>query len=349
MADHAIETGTWDGINEGVNHLQAMVELPWYNFYVLQPRIPTLLLRLDRDQECYDFIKEDINTDVLNPMNDSFSSNLSFTEWLKPPPPRAPLKDVDVLEEPGMGLLQPSYLNYKVATLLLKVKLLMDIRYLLIAKKVTKGRMLPPEVQDLIEKHTIRSPLSSRFLGKSHLDLVKVEHQLMRQSRAIVSNILQDNGLFMSMLLDPGERTHLRQIRASSNGAADSENTAMEAMEASWPAWQEIAGARELLKDVRACAAKDPLFSGQVGCEHMSDKNRKKAKEYFSVNKGVRLYFDFAVANGSWLGPPREVPAERWTDRHKARSALQFMCPVRCPRYICSIDGSSSSGRKPFS
>lgn len=80
LADHAIETETWDGINEGVNHLQAMVELPWNNFYVLQPRIPTLLLRLDRDQECYDFIKEDISTDVLNPMNDSFSANLSFTE-----------------------------------------------------------------------------------------------------------------------------------------------------------------------------------------------------------------------------------------------------------------------------
>lgn len=57
VAETAGSLNTQDGVHGCVGHIQDMMRLRRGDNMGLRDMIPALMLRLDRDQECYDFIK----------------------------------------------------------------------------------------------------------------------------------------------------------------------------------------------------------------------------------------------------------------------------------------------------
>lgn len=308
VADHAVELGTLDGVEEGLSHLQDMIshlqhmmQLGRSDNMGLWNKVPLLMLRLGKDQQCYDFIKWYCTTG--DEQYDWGDVSFSFLD----------LKDADVLEEPTHLIKAYNALQFQAAVLILKVKLLLDISHLIVTKKVLKGR-LPVELWNQIEKDAIQSPLSSCFVGKPYLDLVRSERRLMLQCRKLGAAINETNGHFVYELLEANEQTLTYKPDHYSPGSY--EEAAM-ALQDSYPAWCETMGALEFMHDARACAAKDSEPEVQDFLDHVKDdRTPEEMLSDLSVNR-IWGYIDYAIANGSYLGPREDRPSERWTRENR--------------------------------
>lgn len=55
--EHLLLLGTLDGVHEALEHMQDMLRLCRSDNLGLREMMPAMMLRLDLDQECYDFVK----------------------------------------------------------------------------------------------------------------------------------------------------------------------------------------------------------------------------------------------------------------------------------------------------
>lgn len=258
--------------------------------------IPALMLRLSQDQQAYDFIKW-FQTEPDG-----------HYDWGDMSLPFLNRRDADVLEEPAHLLEQYTPINFQVAVLLLKFKSLIDIRQILITRKVTTAR-LPTELSRLIAENALQSPLSSRFLDKSHLELIRTESRIVSHCLKLGAAINRENEHFVALLLEPDEEVLYHRPEMYSPGSYEE---ATLALQNAYAAWQETVGALNLLKDARACAARDS--EDEVEDYLDDDVHGRTVEEMpsdFSINR-IWGYFKDAIANGSYLGPPADRPSERW-------------------------------------
>ncbi|OQO07697.1 hypothetical protein B0A48_07394 [Cryoendolithus antarcticus] len=131
--------------------------------------IPPLLLQLDRDQQCYDFIKWHLVTG--KPSNPFYRIALNH---------RRKFEGSYVLEEPYLDSRWCQYNPHLVATsLLLKLKLLVDLINVRRVRKVLGTRLLP-ELTLYVEEAIVRSPLSLAFCRKDDVGLQDLQHTLLR-------------------------------------------------------------------------------------------------------------------------------------------------------------------------
>lgn len=131
----------------------------------LRDSVPAMMLRLDLDQECYDFVKWWATCDQDNDY-----------DWGNTTLPHLNIRGADVFEEPDFI---DSGLNHIIALLLLKLKLLVDIRNLKITRKIVALRRLPFDIQELIESSVVRSPLSVKLQRESPTALSTIETRLL--------------------------------------------------------------------------------------------------------------------------------------------------------------------------
>lgn len=113
--------------------------------------IPFMMLQLDRDQECYDFIKW-YETSDPDGTYDWGDMDLPFLD----------VKNADPIEDVEFMNLEPGSLNNRVAVMLLKFKILLDCIMIRLAQRVLVGK-LPIELLQTIQRHILRSPLSVKF------------------------------------------------------------------------------------------------------------------------------------------------------------------------------------------
>lgn len=94
----------------------------------LRDVVPGLMLRLDLDQECYDFVEWWATYDADG-----------LYDWGDMTLPHLDISGADVLESPSFILRSPS-LSHAVAIVLLKLKLFVDIRNIKITRKISVSR-----------------------------------------------------------------------------------------------------------------------------------------------------------------------------------------------------------------
>ncbi len=94
-------------------------------------------------------------------------------------------RNADVFEDPGFLITRFPAMNDVVAILLLKLKLLVDIRNIRVARKIFAQRSVPLDICRLIEPNLVRSPLSKRFLKESPEGLDQLELRLLKHSREL--------------------------------------------------------------------------------------------------------------------------------------------------------------------
>ncbi|KAF4970561.1 hypothetical protein FZEAL_10013 [Fusarium zealandicum] len=304
LADHLRLLGTLDGVHEALDHMQDMLRLCRSDNMGLRDIVPAMMLRLDLDQECYDFVKWWATCDPDGRY-----------DWSDMTLPHLNIRGADVFEDPGFLCEHPA-LNHCVAILLLKLKLLVDIRNLKMTRRVLASRRLPLDLWASIEQSVVRSSLSANLYKESYESLIKKEMELLNQTRLLGAAVVKANSNFMFFLFDPDEAL-CEKPEAYSMGSW--EEMAL-GLQNSYAAWWETEGVLDLLNDARACAARDSEdeIEEMLECEASRSGTRtpKEMLEDVSVNR-IWGYIDWAVENASYLGPWSERPSERHTRENK--------------------------------
>lgn len=287
VARHAMACGTLDGAVEALDLFRDLIRLDRRDNLGVRGELPALMLRLDLDQECYDFVKWLAEAEI----NDNY-------RWADMSLPFERAMNADVLEEPVFLLRRWSSFDSKLAILLLKLKLLIDIRNLTVAGKVMRNR-LPLELWPLVERDVIRSPLSARFIGRA--DLTAIEDTLIDQCYYLGVHMGQSNRQIIYALLNPTQEllsckwpNPLTQM-ASPGPSGPS----MLALRTSYLSWWETLGALDLLQEARARAA---YLAGRASKRLPPGRVPPTAKDPLDLSQ-MWEHFDYAVEKSSFLGP----------------------------------------------
>ncbi|KAI1760529.1 hypothetical protein GGR53DRAFT_77120 [Hypoxylon sp. FL1150] len=299
LARQLLYLGTLDSVGEGLEHLRDMLRLCRSDNMGVRNIVPATMLRLDLDQECYDFIKWWAEGKPEDGQYDWGDTTLPYLNF----------RGGEVLEDPSFLLGHYTELNFLVALLILKLKLLVDIRNLKVARKVLSQHRLPAELQTQIEQNVIRSPLSAKFQKESYASLVKTETTLSEHARQIGTNIAQENHDFMLELFEP-EEALCAAPEVYSYGSW--EEIAL-VMQNSYATWWETEGVLDLLKDARAWVARDS-GSGIEACieqeQFRKGPTAAQIQNDLCVNR-IWGYLEEAVEDASYLGPWSGRPTER--------------------------------------
>ncbi|KAH7111193.1 hypothetical protein EDB81DRAFT_830658 [Dactylonectria macrodidyma] len=327
LTDHLRLLGTLDGVHEALEHMQDMLRLCRSDNMGLRDMVPALMLRLDLDQECYDFVKWWATCDPDGRY-----------DWGDMTLPHLNIHGADVLEDADFFGTYPT-LNHVVAILLLKLKLLVDIRNLKMTRKILASRRLLHDLWESIELSVVRSPLSAKLQRESPEALLKAEAKLLNQTRGLGATLVEANHSFMFCLFDPDEALC---DRPESYSMGSWEEMAL-AMQNSYAAWWETEGVLDLLNDARACAARDSEdeIDDMMGDEAQRP-NSRTAEELLadvSVNR-IWGYLDWAVENASYLGPWFERPSERRTCENRKAWASAIEEEVELDRLLDKWAGS---------
>ncbi|EXJ75329.1 uncharacterized protein A1O5_02025 [Cladophialophora psammophila CBS 110553] len=298
LADTVRRLGTLDGVIEGLDHMRDMLRLSRADNMGVRDLIPPMMLRLDQDQECYDFIKWHA-TDGERGDYDWGHMDLAFLN----------VKDANLLEEVGY-LDQLGHVQHTSAVMLLKLKLLIDIVNIKLARKVSATR-LPPQLWKHVEFHVVRSPISRQWVGEPYHILTYLQHKFRLHVKLLARSIQICNKHFVYVLLNADEHFGSNPTYWSPGSLEEIELL----LQYSYAAWWEHEGALELLQSAKSIAGKDSedeiedMMSGKTFRNNPgSDRTREELLDDVSRNR-LWAYLDDAVDDAQCLSEnhPSEV------------------------------------------
>lgn len=219
----------------------------------------SLLLRLDNDQQCYEVATMPWDHEVASEFpTDMFAA--------------IPASNFDSVYDEDIA-----------ALLLLKLKLLVDVRNIKVARKVLPATLLPPELWDSVERATIRSMESQRLFNKSFKELIFIERNLVNDVRKL-------------------GRALMLQIAKTSPDRVNSRCRLTSLLEKFSEICWETEGILELLQCACACAAQD--FNGLVGWRSTYGYRKAMSSDVLVGFCFADLwnYLDWAVMDYAYLG-----------------------------------------------
>lgn len=302
LADEVRRTSTLEGVREALDHFKDMLRLCRTDNLGVRDLVPALMLQLDQDQECYDFIKW-WQTEGQRSDYDWGNLDLPFLN----------VKDADVFEPTGfMDQGEFGDAHHCAALILLKLKILTDVISIRLARKVAIGR-LPAKLSEMCELAATRSPLSASLTKKSSIELVATEELLVGQIRYLGSYLREENDNVILGLLDPDE--WLTEIPETvSMGSAEEMQILLQH---SFPAWAQTEGPLELLRASTKTAALDSdceidgmMRSKSFKREEGSGRTREELLRDVSLNR-IWAYIDDAVRDASSLSAERPSEVRR--------------------------------------
>ena len=224
---------TYAAVEAAHGHCMDLLRLCRSDNMGVRDKVPSLKLRLGRDQECYDFCK------WYNTTGDE-----SSYDWGEMSNPYLDVKNADVFEPPQKIFIKRfADLSHSVAIILFKIRLLIAVRTLqsssVIAKKV------PQEILD-----NIRSQLVSGSALAGNLNVMKSKDQtalitdLEEQVEDLHDAIGDSNEYFWPALLEPEEYLNARP-EAYSHGSFEEMQLVLQGC---YDVWTETPGAVEVIR-----------------------------------------------------------------------------------------------------
>lgn len=190
--------------------------------------VPALLLRLGRDQECYDFVKWYATTGK----RDDY-------DWGDMDEPYLDLKDADILESPQYLCTKYADLSNCVTITLLKIRLLLAVRA---GSEGWKELLESSPTFDLIVGDTRRN-----LTGDFETELAEEVAGLMKyQVKALYEAVDKANVHYWPALINPGR--HL-DARPPYHSRGTKEGMQM-VLKQTYDAWRETPGAIEVIKAI---------------------------------------------------------------------------------------------------
>lgn len=299
LAEQIRTLGTLDGVTESLDHLQELLRLCRTDNLGARDFVPPMMLQLDQDAECYDFVKW-YAIDGQQPGYDWGNVNLPYLS----------VKGANVLEDVAYlgGLIID--IDHIAAVLLLKLKLLVDLINIMRTRKVVRTR-LPAELWSHVELHVIRSPISRRWVGQPHQRLTGVQQTLVLHIKHLAKFMQNKNEHFLSVLLDPDENGFKRPEGFRLGSVEEAEML----FQFSYAAWWQHEGVVELLLSAKSIAGKDSedeiddMMGGSTFRNNPgSNGTREELLDDVSINR-LWEYFDDAVEDAMSLSitPPSEI------------------------------------------
>lgn len=164
--------GTLDSIMEAVTHAWDMLRLSRTDAIGIRQILPGLLLQLDRDQQCYDFVKW-------------WFVESQDESYIEDAPRYLTTRNADTFEDVDIFNTKFPDFDQLIAVLLLKLKVLADVRALKQSRKRLLATPLPNEIGDQVQVHMVRSALSQGFANLGVSELQEVENRLILQCQKL--------------------------------------------------------------------------------------------------------------------------------------------------------------------
>jgi hypothetical protein len=233
LIEAILEVKTLDAVESALDHCMDILRLCRSDNMGVRHLVPALLLRLRRDQECYDFVKWWATT-----------GEQGDYDWGDMSLPYLDLKNADIFEPVDIFCRNYLELSHIVSVTLLKLRLFLAIQMCIKNTAVLReSRSLPTELFDQIEISLIRSVLGENWNNRSSaqwselLDILSV--QLDRLYRAVT----RANKHFWPALVNPG--VHLKaRPELYSNGSVQEMQMVLGY---SIDSWRESPGALEAI------------------------------------------------------------------------------------------------------
>ena len=196
---------TLSSVREQLEHTQALLHLSRNDEIMAKNIEPQLLLRLGRDQECYDSLKE------WRTIGKAFNFNWAAVAHDAPnfpepiPKGQNAFESVDYLRTDGTpDSFDETVLAHNVAATLLKIKLILDLialQKVAMLEETTLGRLLPREMLDQIRSYIPRSSIiadNREILERP--DHSAMIHELDRQIDMLYTTVEHDfNGYWLML------------------------------------------------------------------------------------------------------------------------------------------------------
>ena len=227
LVEAILKVRTYDAALAALDHLMDCLGLCRGDNMGLRDLVPAQMLRLDRKQECYDFVKWYATTGQKSDYN-----------WSDMDLPFLDVKDADVLEAPPKYLCGKYLaLSHAVAFILLKIKLLLAVRAGSEGWDILKTSQTFKQIDDKVSQD------GTEDLEKVAVEVIKI---LKSHVHTLYSAIGQANTHFWGALIDPGSRLDERPDCY----AMGSEEETVLVLKYSYDAWKESPGAVEVIKAI---------------------------------------------------------------------------------------------------
>ncbi|KAJ5698423.1 hypothetical protein N7462_000428 [Penicillium macrosclerotiorum] len=206
LADAMTRIHNVESTQTHLDHLMDMLRLCRADNLGVRAHVPALMLRLNKDQQCYDFIKwwSAIQT---NTQYDMGNTDLPYLD----------IKDADVFESVDGDQSKSSQLSHIVCLTLLKIKLLLDLLKL---ERSTSGLgpRFPRKLFNMIQTASPQSPLihgNTQLMageGKCRLESIEI---LKVQINMMYDSVNEHNKHFWLALQSPQDHLKNRPEGAS--------------------------------------------------------------------------------------------------------------------------------------
>lgn len=235
MVEKLAEVKTVESVQAQLDHLMDMLRLCRSDNMGVRDYVPALMLRLNKDQECYDFMK------WWTVISDDDHYDWGDTEL-----PYLDIKNADVFEPVDPFLGQFRGLASNVPLILLKIKLLFDLARLEeSAASLSTKRNVPREIVDQIQSSIPQSPAvaANREMMDGGARLAAIKN-LKTQIDTLYNEINKTNKHFWPALMNPHRHLTARPEAFSAGSVEEMQLV----LKNNYAAWIETPGAIDFVK-----------------------------------------------------------------------------------------------------
>lgn len=240
-----LEVKNRTAVQSALDHLLDMLRLNRRDVMGVRDTIPALYIRLDRDQECYDFLKWWLTYPEI------------LRDWADEDDPFLHIKNADALEDPaGFGENWHSLEHYAMLYLL-ELRMVLKIVAIELVNKHTEAK-LPPALLEQVQSHCTNSALKNNAAVwqdiKACGHLYPYKNILLAHLDALKRTIDDYNSAYLLAVVEPDSHYNARPPTY----AAEDIRVMQYALPKTYDAWLETPGAFAFL---------DQVLSGRPGCD----------------------------------------------------------------------------------
>jgi hypothetical protein len=234
LIEALLRTNAARAVRLSLDHLLDMLRLCRTDPIGARDVVPTLYLRLGRDQDAYDFCKwwattgHDSNYDWGN-------LNASYIDT----------KNADAFEQVDIFFGDRFYLSHVIAITLLKLRLLIDLNSLQRAREIA-GPHVPRETLDAIQHYCTSSTITSNLKILEREDQSPHIIRLQKQVKELYAAVEKANSHFWPALIEPADSLKARPISYGDGDKGQMQVT----LQNSYNAWAETLGAIGVIKEL---------------------------------------------------------------------------------------------------
>ena len=223
FVDALTQVNTKASVDAQLQHCMDILRLNHSDNMGMRDQVPHLMLRVNKDQECYDFVKWWATCDPHG-----------RRDWGDPDLPYFDTKNADVFEPVHYLCGEYPDLCHIIAVTLLKIKFLLDLRDL--------GE--PPDDDD--RSHVeYRSPIiASNQNAMAMEERSEKMENLVAQIKELYNTVKEANKYFWPSLRNPGTHLKAQPLEYSAGDKSEMQR----ALQYAYEAWIEVPGAKEYVE-----------------------------------------------------------------------------------------------------